>query len=1192
MSNPIRILYVDDNPHDRELVRDALEKEHGGFELVSTASRADFETAFAKGGFDLVLSDFNILGFDGLQVLEIVQAKDSNLPVVVVTGTGSEETAVEALKRGAADYVIKTPAHIQHLPHTIRAVLERKNLDEKRRQAEKAVSISEEKYRRIVETAQEGIWVIDTESRTTFINQKMAQLLGYSVESMTGRSLFEFMDEEGQAQAAANVERRRQNIAEQHDFKFQRKDGSGLWTIVETSPIFDQNGQYAGALAMVTDITERKLAEKKLRESEEKFKTLFDSADDAIFIMNHTVFLDCNASTEKIFQCSRDQIIGKSPLDFSPELQPDGRLSSTLAAEKVEAAFAGEPQFFEWIHTYLDGTLFDAEVSLSRVFIGGGFILQAIVRDISERKQAREALQTSEQRYRTLFEDSPIALWEEDFSEAKKYLDSLREQGITDIRGYLTRNPEEISNIAAMVRVLDVNKAALRMYKVNKKEDLYTNLQHIFLPESLLSFKEELIAIAENKTEFAWDGKDSNFNGEPINVSLRWSVTPDNVNSYSKVIVSIIDITERKKAEGMLRESEEKFKALWESTVEGIIIHERGIILEVNQSALDLFGITREQAIGKSILEFAPPENRERLREKIESQDLDPYETNIVSSDGASHIIEVIRKKTKHQGRDARIVSIRDMTERKQAENEIRRLKDFDEALINNMGEGIIVQNTEGVFTFVNPAASEITGYSSEELLGQHWTKFFLADQQKFINEADNQRLAGQSSKYEIEFLHKNENRIYILVSGSPLFENGRFNGTIAVFIDITERKQAEETIQQYAVDLERRVEERTVDLIRANRAKDEFLASMSHELRTPLNAVLGMSESLQEGVYGEITPRQIEVLRTIAESGHHLLELINDILDLSKIEAGKLELLAEPVAVEAYCQASIRMIKETAFLKSIQVSMSNTSNIEMIHADGRRLKQMLVNLLGNAVKFTPPGGQVELVVSKESDYAIRFSVRDTGIGIPADQLEKLFKPFVQLDSSLARQYGGTGLGLALVRELAELHGGSVGVESKLGRGSRFYFILPIQSINILIVESAILSAGPKPKETTTHPNGEKKRILLAEDNVTNMLVTSDYLNDKGYQVIRAGNGLEAVEQALENKPDLILMDIQIPGINGFEVIKRIRAAPGFDSVPIIALTALAMPGDRERCLEAGANEYLTKPVGLKALTQMIESLL
>ncbi|MDO9303016.1 MAG: response regulator, partial [Anaerolineales bacterium] len=234
------------------------------------------------------------------------------------------------------------------------------------------------------------------------------------------------------------------------------------------------------------------------------------------------------------------------------------------------------------------------------------------------------------------------------------------------------------------------------------------------------------------------------------------------------------------------------------------------------------------------------------------------------------------------------------------------------------------------------------------------------------------------------------------------------------------------------------------------------------------------------------------------------------------------------------------------------------------------------------------------LEISREGDHAIRFSVWDTGIGIQADQLEKLFKPFVQLDSSLSRQYTGTGLGLALTRQLADLHGGSVGVESEAGKGSRFHFIIPIQSLNAKTLEDTARepSAQQKPVKTRASQQVDKKRILLVEDNAINMMVSNDYLSANGYHVDTATNGFEAIESAQTHKPDLILMDIQMPGMNGLEAIKRLRATPGFDSIPIIALTALAMPGDRERCLEAGADEYLAKPVSLKKLEEIIENLL
>ena len=243
----------------------------------------------------------------------------------------------------------------------------------------------------------------------------------------------------------------------------------------------------------------------------------------------------------------------------------------------------------------------------------------------------------------------------------------------------------------------------------------------------------------------------------------------------------------------------------------------------------------------------------------------------------------------------------------------------------------------------------------------------------------------------------------------------------------------------------------------------------------------------------------------------------------------------------------------------------------------------MLVNPLVNAVKFTSEGGVVGLEVTQEGHEWLRFTVWDTGIGVPPDKLGELFKPFVQVDSSLSRQYTGTGLGLALVHRLAELHGGGVAVESELGKGSSFSFTIPIQPIQ------KVLPPKPENRDGQHRPSpvdaSMALTILLVEDNEINLLVTQDYLVNKGYKVITAVNGLDALEQARSHQPGFVLMDIQMPGMDGLEAIRQLRTLPEFAMVPIIALTALAMPGDRERCLDAGANEYLTKPLSLQLLT-------
>jgi PAS domain S-box-containing protein len=410
---------------------------------------------------------------------------------------------------------------------------------------------------------------------------------------------------------------------------------------------------------------------------------------------------------------------------------------------------------------------------------------------------------------------------------------------------------------------------------------------------------------------------------------------------------------------------------------------------------------------------------------------------------------------------------------------------------------------------------------------------------------------------------------------------------------ELTARRAAEEKLRALNVELEKRIEERTADLRQLNneleralRIKDEFLANMSHELRTPLNAIIGLSESLIEQTVGALNERQAKYVGTIGESGQHLLYLINDILDLAKIEAGQVTLSREKVNISDVCQSSLRMIKQLALKKRLDVRFEMDVDPGMIWADERRLKQMIVNLLSNAVKFTPEGGSLGLQAHGDRENnSIKFVVWDMGIGIAEENLTRLFQPFVQLDSHLTRKEGGTGLGLALVAKMASLHGGSASVESQLGRGSRFTITLPWESA---------FNTGSLEGRLTTAPveeaGMEEQVVLLADDTENVILLFKDYLERAGYRVVVARNGVEAVTLAESLRPSLILMDVQMPVMDGMEAARNIRRIPALQHTPIIALTALAMKGDRERCLKAGMNDYLSKPVNLKTLLEMVRN--
>lgn len=371
-------------------------------------------------------------------------------------------------------------------------------------------------------------------------------------------------------------------------------------------------------------------------------------------------------------------------------------------------------------------------------------------------------------------------------------------------------------------------------------------------------------------------------------------------------------------------------------------------------------------------------------------------------------------------------------------------------------------------------------------------------------------------------------------------------------------------------------------ELERAARAKDDLLATMGHELRTPLNAVLSLSHVLQEQLGHVLTERQQQSFQVINASGQHLLELINDILDLSKLQAGKMMLKIEPVDVETLCTTALDIVRQLAEQKHLQLSLHTDPKVSTIQVDRLRVKQVLVNLLSNAVKFTPEYGAVGIDVVSDSEHGcVRLTVWDTGVGIAADDLPKLFKPFVQIEHTDHLPPPGTGLGLALSQRLARQHGGDLTVTSAPGVGSRFTLELPWGSAD------ASQPGAPQTPQATS-PAGDRRRlILLAEDNEANIFAISEYLELYGIPVVVARTGPEALEAARTQQPGLILMDINLPRLDGLEVIRRIRSIEGNGDLPIAIITALS--ADDERVRAAGADHYLGKPIDLDKLDQILD---
>ncbi|MCS6828117.1 MAG: ATP-binding protein [Caldilinea sp.] len=373
-------------------------------------------------------------------------------------------------------------------------------------------------------------------------------------------------------------------------------------------------------------------------------------------------------------------------------------------------------------------------------------------------------------------------------------------------------------------------------------------------------------------------------------------------------------------------------------------------------------------------------------------------------------------------------------------------------------------------------------------------------------------------------------------------------------------------------------------ELENASRIKDDLLSTIGHELRTPLNAMLSLVHILQEQLDGVLTDRQRESFRVIETSGQHLLELINDILDLSKLQAGKMRLKIEAVEVEPLCAEVLNIVRQLAEQKSLQISVQRDERVGAVQADRLRVKQILVNLLSNAVKFTPEGGSIGLeIIGAPEREQVQFVVWDTGVGIAEQDLPLLFKPFVQIDNELSQYNAGSGLGLALSQRLARQHGGDILVESKPGVGSRFTLELPWKPSDVSVMTAA---AGEQPPIHSSMAS-RRRLVLLAEDNEANIYALSEYLSMYGVPVVVARTGPEALELALTERPGLILMDINLPRLDGLEVIRRLRTSDPFADLPIAVITALS--GDTERIRQSGADHFLNKPIDLTELDRLLD---
>ncbi|MFW5488345.1 MAG: ATP-binding protein [Desulfovibrio sp.] len=521
---------------------------------------------------------------------------------------------------------------------------------------------------------------------------------------------------------------------------------------------------------------------------------------------------------------------------------------------------------------------------------------------------------------------------------------------------------------------------------------------------------------------------------------------------------------------------------------------------------------------------------------------------------------------------------VQEMAERKQAEKALREARLRYKMLVDNLHEGIWLLDTEDRTVFVNPRMANMLGYKVNDMVGRKVFDFIHPDDLETVKTNLILRRNGLVQGYEVTLVHKDGMSLPVFSSATPLKDtDGNYTGSLAGVMDMTPHKQMEEALRAAMA----RAQE-------ANRAKSEFLANMSHEIRTPLNGVLGMLQLLN---MTHLDMEQSEYVNVAFSSGRNLLTLINDILDLSRVESGRMEIRQEVCKISDVILQTADTFRESAKLKGIQIT-SEVVGLEKVRTDPRRLRQILFNLLGNAVKFTKQG-KIEIQASpiqrSGQDVTVLFSVQDTGIGIGEEMLERIFHPFTQGDGSTTRKYQGTGLGLHIVKRLVHLMGGTLSVESEPDQGTTIYFTIKMQDAQEAPKPSCIPQSPTPPQKVN-----QQWRILVVEDNPINSTTAIRMLQILGFEADAVEDGSHVLSALQQGSYDCVLMDVQMPVMNGLDATRAVRteAPPDIRDIPIVAMTAHAMKGDREICIAAGMDEYLSKPLDMRLMEKMLREVL
>lgn len=994
------------------------------------------------------------------------------------------------------------------------------------------LSESEEKYRILVEQSNDGIAYAQN-GRLIFGNPKILELIGIPSEEFIGQPIEKFIYSDKSETIKNRFENQHlgENISDIYETSILSANGKHL--PVELSA---KNAKFKGeniTIIFIRDISKRKLAEKYLRESEESYRSVFDNASEAIYIQDSKgIFLDVNKAALKLYGYSKSEIVGHTPEKLSA---PDkNNLEETK--KRLIKAFEGETQFFEFWGKAKNGRIFPKEVYLNKGRYFGNDVVFAMAREISDRKNAEEILIESEEKYRTLAEQIPVGLYQ-----------------ITVDGRFLYAN-------LALAKIIGFNSVAELMQ--------HNSNEFYLIPNKRFDHAQR---INNQSQQISDELKIIRKDGKIIWVRDNGQITYDKKGEILYIAGVIENITEQKEADEALRNSEGNLRAMLNAIPDQIFkFNKEGVYLDLPAIEKEDFIIESNKMNGKSIFEFFPSDFCNTLLSKIneclETSKLQSFEYSIMVKDELNFF-------------EARLVPIRvnevlsffrNITDKKKTEENIRMLAQT----IMNVQECISIEDLNSKLIYVNPAFLKTYGYEENEVLGQDISIIQSVSVDSNLPEIILERTLNGGWQGELINKRKDGSEFPISLSTAVVRnENGEPLAFVGVANDITDRKASEQEV----LAAKEKAEE-------SDRLKTSFLANMSHEIRSPMNAILGFIRILKEEE--NLSEEGRQYIELISNSGMQLISIIEDIIDTSKIQANQLRLsihefdlnaLLSDVFTVFSTQIKEKPTRSTLLLPPV---FGNPSPF-LINSDDLRIRQILINLLSNAMKFTPKG-VIEFgysIIIDDENPLIKLFVKDTGIGLAPEKQKLIFERFRQADDSYTRVYGGSGLGLAISKGLIELLGGEIWVESEVGKGSEFYFTLPINCVFSEIREkpdsSKVEDIGLNRVDGL---NWSSKTFLIIEDIKEIQFYLEKILERTGVKLLFADSLKEARRLFNDNqKIDLVLLDIRLPDGDGYDLsLEFKRAKP---EIPIIAQTAYAMYGEKEKSASFGCDDYITKPI-------------